>query len=983
MVLGRPLYCGGTQETSSGELSPKESIALAKEYINNQQLNEALLVLSEMVENYPDRRDQAIPYIQKIEKLRSEYVDLAYETLDHLANEDAEAARESIAEMKNRDKNPNKETTAFINRAQRNVELVVSRKRFREIMANALIELDKNNYQRAVAIYSEGYELHRFEFDENPYGDLIKNMVIASLDDMNKAITTFLNQLGNYEKVATEVKSLDPTSINRYIEQIQEIQQLRRRVQEAALVFSEQNQIIKSNSTDNSPDFFLSYAELFTQGRELVDYREGMLGVIERYHDKSLEEISQIIIERSDKLYASGVNAFELGQYTDGLRKFEDLLDNYDIDHSILNLWNSRVLLKDQYNIFDKDKKLVIKYLPLQYLVKAHNELGKEYLSVIQIANQQEALALNSLDTEESVVQKQEQVSKLLSDLGSLKERLRLEKNQWTQLNKGAFVTLNEYNTIYTNLERDINIQYSLWQNRAIDLSLKEIDLVYKTLEPKINQREKQLSQAVNYLEGVPQSINNGSQQIVSHYPDRSRDILIQENDSLNDVISELVKLQSRIEDKDDYIQTDANMIQWINTLNKDIDQLRSFQIQRANLITQAEEQIFTATKLKNEGYFRIQQTETSLRNLDFDNAEQQIELARDKFLDSLDIQENITFREEIDELVNSLSKRIIDERFKIAVVQVREDINKGKSFYLQSSFGQAEEVLVRAQNLWSSVSTEENNEIERWLSLSRTALSVQTGRDIPVTDPLYPEIRQLLNLAWEDFEGAKKMLNQNQRVDALRLLEDAEDKITKVRLPFPLNQEVSILSLRILQIKDADAFGELFKQKFQQAQNEISADPRQAYIDLTDLREINSQFPGLKDTIYRVEILLGIRVPEPDPQSIRQAKALYDQAYAIVQRNISAQFPVALSQLKKANELDPDNQNIVRLLDRLRVEAGERTSLTLSSLAQQQYREAVEKFTQGRLLEAKLIVDRLMEDANNRKYSPLLELQERIDSQL
>jgi len=982
----RPAFSGGTGEINpEDDLKPSESIRLARQYIEDQQLNLALQVLKDMVEEYPDRLDQAMPYLREIEQLRSEYVDLAYETLDYLEQEDAEAARDSIAEMKARDKNPNKSTTAFINRAQRNVELVVSRARFREIMDSALIELDQENYVAAIELYLSGYDLHRFEFDENPYGDVVKNLVYTALEDMNQAVDRYVNQINRYDQLYQQALSLNPLDLASFRQAVEEIHNLRRRIQKAALTFGEQNEIIRINSEDNSTDFFLGYAELFTGGRQLVDHREGLLGAVERFHDPRLATLVAALEDRSDTSYQQGLTLYSEGQYQEAIAQMDQTLNHIGVTQEWTSLWSSRLLVQENLAPFERDKPLASQYIPQQFTHLRQEELARQLIGLSRVMTEANENILTPQDSLEVILAKEQVLDRALDTLElqetSVENLIESEQRRNEGITFTSFNNQDLYGPVLEQTELDRQ-EINRWE---IALADREMEILEDPLQGSWAQRQDRLAQSKGFLEGIEQTFGEeeNQQTLVSYYPDNARDILAAEEEEINLLQSQIEEFLDRLQDKKDYIQNSPELQQREIRMREILTTLEEVDNQRRSFLAVAQERVFEAEKLKNEGYFRIQQTEAAINAQNFDFAEQQVAFARDKFLDSLSIQEDLEFRAEVDGIISSLSQRIIDERFRIVIVQVRDFINSGRRFYLQSSFERAEEILVRAQKLWESVSTEDNDEINRWLSLSRNALSVQTGRDIPVTDPLYPEIRQLLNLAWKDFETAKDFIAKGNNRDAIVRLESAEEKITKVRLPFPLNQEVSILSLRILQIKDQDAFGELFRERFNQARNKINSDPQEAYIDLTDLQAINPRYPGLTNAIYRVEIILGIRIPEPDPRDIREARELYQQALAIVQGNVRAQYPIALSQLKEANQLDPNNQEVLRLLDRIRIDAGERTTLTLTSVAQQQYRDAVEKFTQGRILEAKLIVDNLLKDSKNTGYSPLLELKERIESQL
>ena len=77
-----------------------------------------------------------------------------------------------------------------------------------------------------------------------------------------------------------------------------------------------------------------------------------------------------------------------------------------------------------------------------------------------------------------------------------------------------------------------------------------------------------------------------------------------------------------------------------------------------------------------------------------------------------------------------------MDEENKKVIREVRELINQGKNLYFQGLYAQSESRLIQAENKWYSTNTEENTELAYWMSLVRTALSVESGRYLEESNP-------------------------------------------------------------------------------------------------------------------------------------------------------------------------------------------------------------------------------------------------------
>ncbi|HAK45127.1 MAG TPA: hypothetical protein DCO79_04295, partial [Spirochaeta sp.] len=303
-----------------------------------------------------------------------------------------------------------------------------------------------------------------------------------------------------------------------------------------------------------------------------------------------------------------------------------------------------------------------------------------------------------------------------------------------------------------------------------------------------------------------------------------------------------------------------------------------------------------------------------------------------------------------------------------------------GKTSYSQGNFPAAQAVLIKAQSRWSDTNVELNSEVEYWLTLTQTALSVTSGRIITATDPLYPEMNQFLNQARADFQGAKIEYDRGRNSEADIYFTKAEQSLLFVQQFFPFNEEARVLNLRISQYRDPEQFEEIFGRDFKTAKNLISSNPQKAYIDLKDLEAIYPDYPGLQSAITEAEYASGIKVRPPDTRKLARSTELYNLAYSIVSRSIRSEFNVALSYLDEAISLNPNNDDAIRLKDRISTDVGGTATAVMSNTDQQLYNEAVSEYTAGNYLKARIIVETLLKNPDNQRNPKLLDLQERIE---
>jgi len=197
--------------------------------------------------------------------------------------------------------------------------------------------------------------------------------------------------------------------------------------------------------------------------------------------------------------------------------------------------------------------------------------------------------------------------------------------------------------------------------------------------------------------------------------------------------------------------------------------------------------------------------------------------------------------------------------------------------------------------------------------------------------------------------------------------------------VPFPYNARARVLTLRILQISDPDAFRRRITELYNDALARRNDSPQEAYAVFKDIEQIQSQYPGLQTAIRNIEITLGLRIPPPDPAKITESRDLYLQAKSIRDRNLRDLYPVALDQLNEALRLNPDNRDAVALKDQLLIVTGGEREDVLSSDDQRLLREAEAKYLSGRYFEALAIIEQLLRKPSNQKNQELLDLEKRV----
>ena len=422
-------------------------------------------------------------------------------------------------------------------------------------------------------------------------------------------------------------------------------------------------------------------------------------------------------------------------------------------------------------------------------------------------------------------------------------------------------------------------------------------------------------------------------------------------------------------------------------SVDASIAMLDSFDPVLAEIENGSREQIRLARRAQNEADLRLSQARSALASQDFDQARKRLQDARSKYNEALSYQESSPLRTKTDTELASLGSEISEKQNEKVVRDVRTLKTRAKNEYYNGNFDTAENLLTQAKAMWAVTNVDDDEEIQNLLALVSTALSMKTGRVIPPSAPLYPEMSQILSIAQQYFRQGSSLLKKGKKEEGKDVLRQALQKLQELQLVYPLNQEASLLTLRIQKILDPDGFNDLFAKRVQTAKEtyRVAGKQQSAYTDLLDLYEINPSYPGLRQLIYDVEIEIGVRQKPVDRSSLVKSKQLTAEAQKIVSAAGRDEIKLrqALSRVDEAIRLNPDNDEAMLLKDRIQTSIGGKAAVVLSSEDEAKYQLAVQNLQNNDIVTANALVEQLLQKNVNRRSSKILDLQKKIKALL
>jgi len=989
-ILLFSFFCSGIA-LASGQ---KESqLSTAQQLIKEKKYNDAIIVLTEVMKNNPQEFDRAQALLEQIYKARQTYNDKVAELVKVFNEGNLEKAYEIIKELESLDRAPNERTLEAQAYARATATYVYDTKQFEKIMDEALPELKAGNYPQAVNTYLSGFDIGLDLFKQASYGNIVVNKVMNLRSDITSTSKDYLARLKELEVQQQTVKTdlskpeqLGP-DLESMITTLHTINQLKKHIADDStnLKIQRESLVIQGSNRQDVP--LIGYLDRFVHGRENSNSPEGILAAIDQSWNASLESVYTALDGQAKAHFADATRSLDGQQWQQASGQFEEAKVYALLANRAAAAWGMQVTLGDSLAISDSSWAIIRKGLAAALDAEITARVVDGYASLIaqEKTGDQIALAVNSTSlTMEALNTQRKQVLQVASILRGMKSTWSAVKEHYASLTSQKLDLASGVSRIDALLSA-VDDALSGTDSTTVAIVSREDSTRLSPIQGQVDEVKSQLAKAKELMVGLPPADASGAvaAELKQKYPGQAVEILTAAKNNLAEYYKIVQSATSDLSNAGSSV-LNATSIQRIisekNRLSSEISQVAS---QVESSLSDAKQQLFQAERYRQEGENKLRLAQNDLANRRFASARQQIASAADSLDKSLSYQENADVRTIRDQQIPRISSQITDDENTVVVRDVRTYINEGRQLYSQGNYARAQDLFLRAESRWNTTNTQPNPEITTWLKYVNTALSINSGRVVAPTDPLYPEVTQVLNLAQDDYDRAKKLVDTGKNAQAQSLLTEAQTKLIYVQIPFPLNKEARVLSLKLLQLTDPKNFAATFKQKYDQALSELQSNPQDAYIALKDLEAIEPNYQGLQQALYRVEVLIGMRRPPPDTAKVTESNDLYQKAFDIVRQNVRAQYPIALSYLNKAIELNPNNQQAAALKDRIAIDQGAETTVVLSSTDQVQFKLAQEQFIAKSYYEALRIVNQLLKDPANQNYSPLLDLKRRIESKI
>ncbi|WP_198429950.1 hypothetical protein [Treponema primitia] len=982
------------------------SLKSADKLIAERQFDEAIRILTEYAEETPAKFFQAQRRLRKIILLRAGYNALAGELLDVLTNDPDNS--EKILDLTRRleEVEPAQGMVQqFITQVKELALFGYNRRLLEQIMVRARELLDQGDYIGALNAYAGGLVIYQPEFFAAGFGESINNRVNSSLVTLTTSIRTFSGLVAPFNNAIAGIDRIGGQGGGDSLSRLRDFYTRLTPLMEQLIIlnndiagvgnyFDEQLARFREADPNLGDRNYLSFTSRIVHGRVGMDIQEGMLGAVAGLWISVLSQFDGVLANNTEQAYKNAYAALERKNFFQARAQFESVVAYCTMALGFLNDWG-RFYQGQNLQTYEYFGNAVIaakadeylRYVSLRIASSSLMETGPllEQYSRLSSMNStaleswqrgamgtRNAMAMEAdmRSTYHDLAVKVEAVLERLNVTGetllSYRSRLSGEEVHYTSM-ENALTLFNEL---------DVNI-FSLEMASAV----REYTIGNGDLRQRIAIWENQFSEANRLFVGY--SVSNADGQYIAKYPTEALSLFGRIDQGSAQGLIDGNALLAKYDEEVPRFITAPQIDRLFRDARMLMARLEALRTGTVPLAETAKTQSAQAEALRLDGDRFYQEARTALGRSSFDVARDQVLRSGERYDASLAIQESAELRRTRDTNLITLGTEITRLENEAIIREVRNLVNTARDTYFDGNFDRAEDYLVQARARWRRTNVEDDPEVSYWLTVVRGAMSLRAGRSIPVTAPLYAEMSQLLSDAKKNYDDGIRLINENRRSEGMAKFVDARRKTREVRLMFPVNQEASLLELRMDQVMDPAAFTASFQRRLTEAVSGTKRGSVESFADLQNLAEINPTYPGIRNMVAQAEIDMGYRPAPPDVRSLARSTELTTAARSIIDRNVRTQFPIALEQLNQALVLNPSNSQAMALKDRIQAELGGGGSVILSSTVEREYQRAVQALQQGNTLAAMTIVQQLLQDPRNRNSTRIQDLQRRIESLL
>ena len=672
VLMAGYITAGGQRENNTLTLLDK-----ANKLIEDKDYNAAIILLTQIARDDPSAFEETTNLIEKIREEKVEY-NRKYEELIEVLFEqnDLENGLKIIKELQALDPRPNQATLEAIGQAKKGAELVYNLNRFNGIMDRALTMIKEGNFIEAVAIYLSGYDLHKEDFDQAGYGNIIEASVYQSLARLSEAAEAFRTTAGvlgteidNLKIEVFPVASLDITGIEEETKDLNEklIQMitLSKTVEDEALNLKSQNSHIREVSSEGKYDLFLHFVGQLAQGRYASEEQEGIAAAIEIMWEDILLSLNNKIDRAASELYSGGLADYRNNSFTTAQFAMEEANRIYSLALDSYSLWGFNIKVDPAMSL--QEASTTLPQNKLKYFAAAQERIKetRDFPSLISARMELNNIALKTYAAREDFTSELENLDSYSGIMKGKAADWKVSLNQLEGIIQLGFDLADAKN----NTEKMIGeIETLISRLNSADATIISTAMAtdIAATEQRYNSNRVKLADGVGLAEGREVAVGEGTR--IEKYPHLALELFNQVADEVSLLEKSIEQLRAWAGSDKAYILLNDDVQQQLKRVDIFEDNLEKMKAALLQHQAEAQNNLLLAQRFEREGNLRVEQARAGLLQDNFDQARENIQGALEAFDHSLEYREDEDIRRRRDEELPTLSQEIIDVENSVVV---------------------------------------------------------------------------------------------------------------------------------------------------------------------------------------------------------------------------------------------------------------------------------------------------------------------------
>ena len=959
-------------------------------YIQEKDYDSATRLLSEILSEDPEQLDLIEERMAIIKERHAEISDV-YEQIYEAAKALDSAAMLTLYEkLEQLEPKPNQNNAQTLSSIKLQATVIENRKQVTAIMEEALAMIRAGEYWEATATYIAGFNIGKSLFLSSNFGNIAETQV----DAVRENIETTAQQLIALEDIfAASVENSSLALQNGIVSSIKssskdlfryllDIGITHNEVLRESVQLADIYENLRLQQEDQKEIYYLRYLTEYINGRKDTEVEEGILSIFEKIWEPVYQKVRANLSSLLESIFARGLASFTAFQWQDANEAFRESIEMARLNSEASSLLEISIYPEEDLGISPDDLALVTTELERLLHFRVIEDTAEAYLDsqpLIARTNQLETYSDETNLFELASIRRT--AVELEDDLAANSSEIEKRLIGYSTYDAAGLALEEELESIYS-LRDLIDAGITKAVGLEIDVVTRTAELQVQAIAERIEPKKQKMEDGRALLEGLKKGGDEEEdvQVLVVKHPDQSIPVFNSALSNLGAIKTDVIGLEGDLSAEKPRIVADKRMQSSVDTTQSQQLEIQAAMNELDGLIEKAVKQIALATEAREQAYALMSQATTAYQNEEFEFALRRISQASDAAIASISYQDDKEFESDFDERKRVLGDAIIKSRKAYVIAEVRELITSARVSLGQKGYEEANSDLLTARDIWYTVNSEEDTEIEYWLGIVQLALQVTIGQEVAETDALYPEVQQRLNYAQKAINDGLDLLDRDDKVGAKRKFDEAGERLVFVLANFPQNQDANVLVLRIEQVTDPDKFRQEFNKKLNEAQDKLDSEPAQAYTELEALLQFEPENPQLLSAYTEAKYILGFEQRPPDPKKLAESETLYQKALEIVDSEDRENYQIAIGYLNQALDANPDNVKAQQLKDSINITVSPTAVATISTEDERRFQQAIQLYLEESYFRAYQITQDLLKNDVNKNYRQLKELHAKLE---